>query len=86
MLIFVGMSNESKSNDPLKPWAPPKWFDVLSQIRTMRARHDAPVDSMGCHVIADTSADPKVSWIQLLMFYIINTWILLRFLTYIFIL
>ena len=67
------MNNENKLNDQLKHWAPPKWFDVLTQIRTMRASHDAPVDSMGCHVIADTSADPKVIRIQLFMFNIINT-------------
>ncbi|VDK47406.1 unnamed protein product [Gongylonema pulchrum] len=39
----------------------PAWKRHLENIRQMRSGRDAPVDSMGCHMLADKLADPKVS-------------------------
>lgn len=35
-------------------------FEHLQLIQEMRKDADAPVDSMGCHMLADPNADPKV--------------------------
>lgn len=32
----------------------------LENIKQMRSNWDAPVDSMGCHMLADALAEPKV--------------------------
>ncbi|EGD83117.1 hypothetical protein PTSG_12076 [Salpingoeca rosetta] len=37
--------------------APPNWETVYNNIKTMRSKRDAPVDTMGCEVLADPSAD-----------------------------
>lgn len=37
-----------------------KIFEHLQLIQEMRKDVDAPVDSMGCHMLADPNADPKV--------------------------
>ena len=39
---------------------PPLWQEQLSNIFEMRKFRDAPVDSMGCDVILDRTASPKV--------------------------
>eukprot|EP00055_Hartaetosiga_balthica_P005548 m.16438 g.16438 ORF g.16438 m.16438 type:complete len:440 (+) comp4617_c0_seq1:116-1435(+) len=39
---------------------PQNWQLIYNNIETMRERRDAPVDSMGCEVLADTSAPPHV--------------------------
>lgn len=36
------------------------WEIHLDNIRQMRSSKDAPVDTMGCHMLADKLADPKV--------------------------
>ena len=41
-------------------WEPPEWRTVLQHIEQMRARRDAPVDTMGAHCVAEPHADPKV--------------------------
>ena len=41
-------------------WEPPLWQEQLANVFEMRKFRDAPVDSMGCDVIGDRSASPKV--------------------------
>ena len=41
-------------------WEPPLWQEQLANIFEMRKFRDAPVDSMGCDVIGDRDASPKV--------------------------
>lgn len=43
-----------------KPWFPPNWEEVLSNIREMRSMGGAPVDDMGCDKCSDESAPPHV--------------------------
>lgn len=38
----------------------PLWMKHLENIKQMRSNKDAPVDSMGCHMLADALAEPKV--------------------------
>lgn len=40
---------------------PPNWEEVVNNLREMRKRFDAPVDSMGCDRCPDETADPKVN-------------------------
>ncbi|XP_017022565.1 endonuclease III-like protein 1 [Drosophila kikkawai] len=42
----------------------PLWQSHLENIRTMRNRQPAPVDTMGCHRCADPTADPKTQRFQ----------------------
>ncbi|ESP01460.1 hypothetical protein LOTGIDRAFT_95778, partial [Lottia gigantea] len=46
---------------------PPLWYETLINIREMRKNFDAPVDSMGCDVISDHKAEPKVFRYQVLL-------------------
>ncbi|KAI1731801.1 hhH-GPD superfamily base excision DNA repair protein [Ditylenchus destructor] len=39
----------------------------ISFIEEMRKKADAPVDTMGCHMLADSSADPKTYRFQILV-------------------
>lgn len=41
-------------------WQPPDWFTTFENILLMRTKANAPVDSMGCHALADKDADSKV--------------------------
>lgn len=41
-------------------WQPHDWFSTLENIQHMRRNADAPVDTMGCDMLAKKSADPKV--------------------------
>lgn len=41
-------------------WMPPNWEQVLENIRKMREKEDAPVDTMGCHKCHDDKEDAKV--------------------------
>ncbi|XP_022231659.2 endonuclease III-like protein 1 [Drosophila obscura] len=43
------------------------WYRQLENIRSMRSLNAAPVDSMGCHQCADTSADAKTQRFQKLV-------------------
>lgn len=36
----------------------------IKNIQKMREKNDAPVDTMGCHMLADSNADPKVFFID----------------------
>lgn len=40
--------------------APAGWSHTYDIIKTMRAAHTAPVDTMGCHMLADDDASPEV--------------------------
>ncbi|VDK77448.1 unnamed protein product [Litomosoides sigmodontis] len=43
------------------------WMKHLENIKLMRSNWDAPVDSMGCHMLADALAEPKVFRFQTLL-------------------
>ncbi|MCP9257446.1 Endonuclease III-like protein 1 [Dirofilaria immitis] len=45
----------------------PLWMKHLENIKQMRSNRDAPVDSMGCHMLADALAEPKVFRFQTLL-------------------
>uniref|UniRef100_A0A1A9UNU7 Endonuclease III homolog n=1 Tax=Glossina austeni TaxID=7395 RepID=A0A1A9UNU7_GLOAU len=47
-----------KDTDEVK-WEPKNWREVLENIRLMRSKDNAPVDTMGCHKCADENADEK---------------------------
>lgn len=49
------------------PHPPPHWEEQLANISKMRARRNAPVDSMGCERCADPSAEPRVQRYQTLV-------------------
>uniref|UniRef100_A0A1I8MF46 Endonuclease III homolog n=1 Tax=Musca domestica TaxID=7370 RepID=A0A1I8MF46_MUSDO len=40
-------------------WEPENWKTILENIRIMRSKDKAPVDTMGCHKCADENADEK---------------------------
>uniref|UniRef100_A0A0N5AGT8 Endonuclease III homolog n=1 Tax=Syphacia muris TaxID=451379 RepID=A0A0N5AGT8_9BILA len=46
---------------------PYKWRAQLANITLMRKSADAPVDTLGCHMIADVLAEPKVFRFQSLL-------------------
>ncbi|KAH9284580.1 Endonuclease III-like protein 1 [Echinococcus granulosus] len=48
-------------------WQPPDWFSTFENILLMRKKADAPVDSMGCHTLADKNVDPKTFRLQTLL-------------------
>ncbi len=48
------------------PREPPRWRETLRAIEKMRAARDAPVDTMGCTMLADRSASPPVRRFQTL--------------------
>lgn len=48
-------------------WEPPKWLEQLQNIRKMREKLDAPVDTMGCDVISDKDARPEDYRYQVLL-------------------
>uniref|UniRef100_A0A915Q624 Endonuclease III homolog n=1 Tax=Setaria digitata TaxID=48799 RepID=A0A915Q624_9BILA len=43
------------------------WMKHFENIKQMRSKKDAPVDSMGCHMLADALAEPKVFRFQTLL-------------------
>lgn len=49
----IAVEDSCAGNEPL-------WKKHLENIKQMRSSGDAPVDSMGCHMLADKLADPKV--------------------------
>jgi hypothetical protein len=54
------LGKEKDGGSPAVGWRPKFWRRQLYNIREMRARNDAPVDTMGCSSLADIAADPKV--------------------------
>ncbi|KAL5967247.1 Endonuclease III-like protein 1, partial [Taenia solium] len=48
-------------------WQPPDWFTTFENILVMRKKANAPVDSMGCHALADKDADSKTLRLQTLL-------------------
>lgn len=61
--IVENIKKEEVEPDPnLEVEAPhPLWLSHLENIRIMRNRSPAPVDTMGCHRCADPKADAKVN-------------------------
>lgn len=68
-----GMKNEnveptdSENVQNEERWMPRNWEIILENIKEMRRRETAPVDTMGCHRCADPSASPVVSRYQSLI-------------------
>ncbi|THD20970.1 Endonuclease III [Fasciola hepatica] len=50
-----------------KHWEPPNWREQLTNIVRMREIRNAPVDTMGCERLADSTEDPKVFRLQVLL-------------------
>lgn len=50
-------------------WEPENWKTILENIRIMRSKDKAPVDTMGCHKCADENADEKVITFFLLKYH-----------------
>uniref|UniRef100_A0A1A9WHT9 HhH-GPD domain-containing protein n=1 Tax=Glossina brevipalpis TaxID=37001 RepID=A0A1A9WHT9_9MUSC len=46
-------------NEVVVNWEPKNWQEILDNIRLMRSKDNAPVDTMGCHKCADENADEK---------------------------
>ncbi|KAL3876881.1 hypothetical protein ACJMK2_034663 [Sinanodonta woodiana] len=59
----VEENNEGKE----RKWEPPRWKEQLNNVFTMRKNRDAPVDTMGCDVISDTTATPQIYRYQVLL-------------------
>jgi len=51
----------------LKPRSPEHWQEVWTKIEDMRKKQPAPVDTMGCSVLADKTVDAKVFRYQVLI-------------------
>ncbi|XP_013143761.1 PREDICTED: endonuclease III-like protein 1 isoform X2 [Papilio polytes] len=62
---FDNDENTQKDNKGL--WEPSNWRQFLDNLRMMRSKNDAPVDSMGCHMTMDENAPPKVIRYQTLI-------------------
>lgn len=58
-----GFSSEAQKIDlsevKSKKWEPKNWREMLKNIREMREKFPAPVDTMGCDKCADEEADEK---------------------------
>uniref|UniRef100_A0A1I8P1L5 Endonuclease III homolog n=1 Tax=Stomoxys calcitrans TaxID=35570 RepID=A0A1I8P1L5_STOCA len=52
-------SEEVKQEPGEDKWEPQNWKHILDNIRIMRSKDNAPVDTMGCHKCADENADEK---------------------------
>lgn len=44
-------------------WQPKNWKQMIENIREMRKKRSAPVDTMGCHKCSDENASEKVMFI-----------------------
>lgn len=55
-----GLKSLKKDEVPTSLSFPYKWEEQLKNIMKMRESRDAPVDTLGCHMIADVLAEPKV--------------------------
>jgi len=60
-------SNSNAVATFVKPQTPENWQEVWTKIEVMRKRQSAPVDSMGCSVLADNTLDAKVFRYQVLI-------------------
>lgn len=54
----VGVMREEEEEED---WEPPLWKQQYENIRTMRAKRDAPVDKYGCFMNAEKEVPPEVS-------------------------
>ncbi|VDD85129.1 unnamed protein product [Enterobius vermicularis] len=62
-----GLKSLKKDEVPTSLSFPYKWEEQLKNIMKMRESRDAPVDTLGCHMIADVLAEPKVFRFQTLV-------------------
>ncbi|XP_075147791.1 nth-like DNA glycosylase 1 [Haematobia irritans] len=53
------IKSETNEELPVDKWEPANWKEILENIRIMRCKDNAPVDTMGCHKCADENADDK---------------------------
>lgn len=53
-------TNLEFDNGKKSKWEPPHWREVLENIREMRKKGDAPVDTMGCDQSSDIALAPEV--------------------------
>lgn len=60
-------SKVKKVVDNRSPKMPANWEEAVNNLREMRKKHDAPVDSMGCDECADKVAAPEVQRFQSLV-------------------
>ncbi|KAK4306353.1 hypothetical protein Pmani_021811 [Petrolisthes manimaculis] len=58
---------EQKGQPGQPGWEPSNWYEVLTNIREMRAARDAPVDNMGAEKSMDQNVTPQVYRFQVLM-------------------
>ncbi|XP_070579877.1 endonuclease III-like protein 1 [Ptychodera flava] len=56
-----------KAETEAPKWQPPLWREQFANVREMRKKRDAPVDSMGCERVADQYAAPQVYRYQTLI-------------------
>uniref|UniRef100_A0A1B0BLX9 Endonuclease III homolog n=1 Tax=Glossina palpalis gambiensis TaxID=67801 RepID=A0A1B0BLX9_9MUSC len=58
-LTGASSSKKIKKETDEVNWEPKDWREILENIRLMRSKDNAPVDTMGCHKCADENADEK---------------------------
>ena len=62
----VNVSSSFSFSDQPNILEPELWREHLANIVEMRRQRDAPVDTMGCDVIADRQACPKVFFVRII--------------------
>uniref|UniRef100_A0AAF5PJV4 Endonuclease III homolog n=2 Tax=Wuchereria bancrofti TaxID=6293 RepID=A0AAF5PJV4_WUCBA len=60
-------SKDGNEHESARTKESPLWMKHLENIKQMRSKWDAPVDSMGCHMLADALAEPKIFRFQTLL-------------------
>ncbi|VVC86553.1 unnamed protein product [Leptidea sinapis] len=66
--VKIEFEKESSLDEEAKGlWEPVHWRNFLVNLRTMRAKCDAPVDTMGCHMCTDLNESPKIKRYQSLI-------------------
>lgn len=58
--VKIKYDNEGQDDFKRSKWVPENWELVLNNIREMRKKKDAPVDTMGCDVSHELNLSPKV--------------------------
>ncbi|XP_075973862.1 nth-like DNA glycosylase 1 [Anticarsia gemmatalis] len=66
--IKIEFEKDSPVKEEVKGlWEPANWQEFLVNLRIMRSNHDAPVDTMGCHMNMDPKATPETYRYQCLI-------------------
>ncbi|VDP00745.1 unnamed protein product [Soboliphyme baturini] len=63
----LGARIEEAKDNVASAWEPPLWRTQLKNIRQMRSKRDAPVDSVGCSELADRSDGDRTYRFQILI-------------------